>query len=143
MLDPSDVRFIVVHCSATPPTMNIGRQEIDRWHRQRGFREIGYHYVIRRDGSIEVGRDLDKVGAHVEGYNAVSYGICLVGGVDADNQPEDNFEKAQKAALIPLIEKLLARSPKAKVLGHRDLPRVNKACPSFDVKEWWGEVNNA
>lgn len=142
-MESSDVKYIVVHCSATPPTMDIGAVEIDRWHRQRGFRKIGYHYVIRRDGTLNSGRDLDEVGAHVEGYNSISWGVCMVGGVNEDNYAVENFTPAQYRTLKTVIEKLLTLAPKAEVLGHRDFPGVRKACPSFDVKPWWAGVNNA
>lgn len=142
-LQPSDVKYIVVHCAATPPSMDIGAKEIDRWHRQRGFRCIGYHYVIRRDGNVETGRDLDEVGAHVEGYNSVSYGVCMVGGVTESGVPDNNFTSPQFTSLVKIIEQLLVRAPKAEVLGHRDIPGVRKACPSFDVKPWWAGINQA
>lgn len=131
------IRQLIIHCAATPPSSDIGRKEIDRWHRQRGFLCIGYHYVIRRDGSIEVGRHEDEAGAHAEGHNRYSIGVCLVGGVAADAKtPEDNFTPDQNAALLVLLRGLKRRYPGAEVLGHRDLPNVKKACPSFDVKHW-------
>lgn len=131
-----ETNHLVVHCSATPPTMDIGVKEITRWHRERGFLAIGYHFVVRRDGTVEKGRAEHLIGAHVEGHNKDSLGICLVGGVDAEGQPEDNFTPEQYAALRSLLDRLLAAYPGAEVLGHRDFPRVSKACPSFDVKAW-------
>lgn len=118
--------------------MDIGAVEIDRMHRQRGFRTIGYHKVIRRDGSIEDGRPLDQIGAHVENWNSVSVGVCMVGGVTEHdiNVPENNFTPAQFAALEKLLVELKAKYPKAKIQGHRDFPKVNKACPSFSVADW-------
>lgn len=141
-LDSGAVRYIVVHCSATPPSMDIGVAEIDRWHRQRGFLKIGYHRVIRRDGTVEKGRDWDEVGAHVEGWNSVSVGICLVGGIDDKGKPEDSFEPVQKAILRAMLESLLVKFPKAQIIGHHDL-NPHKACPSFDVKAWWAKENAA
>ena len=127
---------IVVHCSATQPKQDIGAAEIERWHRQRSFLAIGYHYVIRRDGTVELGRPDDTVGAHVEGHNSTSVGICLVGGVDAKLKPQDNFTAEQYAALHDLLVEVKAKYPEAEILGHRDFPGVDKACPSFDVKDW-------
>lgn len=127
--------FLVVHCSATKPSMNIGKKEIDTWHRQRGWLMIGYHYVIRRDGEIEIGRHQDEVGAHVKDYNHNSLGICLVGGVDDNNEPEQNFTEEQYNALASLLYQLKAVYPDALIKGHRNF--ANKACPSFDVEEWW------
>lgn len=130
--------FIAVHCSATTEKMNIGAADIDKWHRQRGWACIGYHYVIRRDGTVEQGRDEAVIGAHVEGWNAASVGICMAGGVDANDVSKavNNFTPAQFESLKKLLGELKTRYPKAKIQGHRDFPKVAKACPSFDVKAW-------
>lgn len=141
-LNKAAVRFIVVHCSATPPDMDIGADEIRRWHiEDNGWSDIGYHYVIRRTGVIEHGRPLDYQGAHVRGHNHESVGICLVGGVNKDAQPDANFTAAQYASLESLISLLLPRFPGAAVRGHRDFPGVTKACPSFDAVAWWSRRN--
>lgn len=131
------VDYLVVHCSATTPTMDIGKAEIDKWHRKRKMLKIGYHYVIRRDGVLEEGRAHDVMGAHVRGWNDVSMGICLVGGIDKDGTPEDNFTDEQKSALRSLLDYLKGHHPDAKVQGHRDFPGVAKACPCFDAGEWY------
>lgn len=129
--------LIVVHCAATPPSMDIGAAEIDRWHRARGFRSIGYHAVIRRSGQIEAGRALGAMGAHARGFNAVSVGICLVGGLAEDGvTPAPSFTGAQFAALDRLVSALGRVYPGARLVGHRDLPNVDKACPCFDVSLW-------
>ena len=134
--------FIAVHCSATGPKADIGAKDIDKWHRAKGWACIGYHYVIRRNGTVEVGRDEKVIGAHVENWNSVSVGICMVGGVDADdiNKAENNFTKEQFASLKKLLTDLKTRYPKAVIQGHRDFPEVKKACPSFDVKTWLKSV---
>lgn len=132
--------YIAVHCAATPPSFNGGAKEIRKWHRDKGWIDIGYHAVIRRDGTIEWGRPLDTVGAHVENFNAVSVGVCLVGGVNAKGQPEDNFTLAQYAALALLLREWKKLYPAAKIQGHRDFPNVKKACPSFDVRKWINEM---
>jgi N-acetylmuramoyl-L-alanine amidase len=129
-------KFIVIHCSATPPKLDVGAKDIRQWHRQKGWIDIGYHKVIRRDGSVEDGRPLDVVGAHVEGHNSTSIGICLVGGVDEKNQPQDNFTPAQWDALAALLSDLVKAYPGCTIQGHRDFPGVKKACPSFDVAAW-------
>lgn len=130
--------FIAVHCSATTEKMNIGAAEINKWHRAKGWACIGYHYVIKRDGTVETGREDSVVGAHVAGYNEKSLGICMVGGVSADDVSKavNNFTPAQFASLKKLLVEMNKKYPKAKVQGHRDFPNVAKACPSFDIKTW-------
>ena len=143
MAKRKETKYIAVHCAATPAGIDIGVKEIDRWHRQKGFLKVGYHFVIRRTGQIELGRDEDEIGAHVQGYNAVSIGVCLVGGVDADDvsKAENNFTKEQFSTLRTLLERLQIQYPDAEVLGHRDFPDVAKACPSFDVRAWLKSTN--
>jgi N-acetylmuramoyl-L-alanine amidase len=133
----SETDFIAVHCSATPPTMDIGAAEIRRWHKAKGWMDIGYHFVIRRDGALEIGRDEAVHGAHVEGFNHNSVGICLIGGTDSAEKPEANFTAHQMAALFHLVARLQVKYPTAVLQGHRDFPNVKKDCPSFDVKQWW------
>ena len=130
--------YLVIHCSATKPSADIGAYDIDRWHRAQGWQAIGYHFVIRRDGTVEEGRELDVIGAHVSGHNINSVGICLVGGVSEDdvNVPENNFTPAQFEALKGLLQDLREKYPKAHIQGHRDFPKVAKACPSFSVADW-------
>lgn len=133
-----DIAYIVIHCAATTEDQDIGAEEIRGWHLQRGWLDIGYHKIIRRDGTVENGRALDVPGAHARGYNHKSWGICLIGGVESDNKtPEANYTHAQWEALEGEVRAMLAAAPTATVLGHRDLPRVSKACPSFDAKQWW------
>lgn len=136
------VHTIVLHYSATYPDQDIGVAEIDRWHRDRGFSRVGYHYVIRRDGRVEPGRREGEIGAHVRGHNTGTLGICLVGGLDRATGPDigvDNRTEAQKRAAATLIRDILTRHPDAKVLGHRDL--VATQCPGYDAAAWWAEVN--
>lgn len=125
--------------------MDVGAVEIDRWHRERGFFQIGYHKVIRRGGTVEDGRDETIPGAHARGYNERSLAVCLVGGVTkADiTKAENNFTAAQFASLRTLLQKWHAQYPKAEIVGHRDLLLKDHAklkdCPSFDVKTWLQE----
>lgn len=123
---------IIVHCSATPAGKDYTVEDITKWHKQRGFSTIGYHYVIYRDGSIHEGRDIDVSGAHCTGHNANSIGVCYIGGVGTDGKtPKDTRTKAQKEALENLLKMLRATYPNAKIHSHRDF--ANKACPSFDA----------
>lgn len=138
MAKRQDTDYIIIHCSATPPSMDVGAKEIDKWHRQRGWRKIGYHYVITRDGDIQEGRELDEIGAHCRGLNSTSVGVCLVGGVNAEGEPESNFTSEQWASLEECIKDLLLPYSHAEVTGHNK--HSSKACPSFDVEEWWKET---
>lgn len=132
------INKIIVHCSATAEGKDYTTAQIKQWHLARGFSDIGYHYVVYRDGSVHVGRSESKVGAHCTGYNSHSIGVCYVGGCDAvkrlpDGQlaPKDTRTSAQKAALVELLRTLKAKYPNATIHGHREF--ANKACPSFDA----------
>jgi N-acetylmuramoyl-L-alanine amidase len=130
-----DITHIVIHCSATPEGKEFTAKDIDRWHKERGWAGIGYHYVVKLDGTIEHGRPLEKVGAHVAGHNANSIGIVYIGGLAKDGKtPKDTRTPAQRTALRTLVAEMHRRFPSAQVLGHRDFPGVHKACPSFDVR---------
>lgn len=131
-LDKGRVRHIVVHCSATPRGRDVSAADIDRYHRSLGWEGIGYHWVVRLDGSIEKGRDETLQGAHCKGLNDCSIGVCYVGGTEAGGTPADTRTPAQRAALERLLVELKARYPGATVIGHRDVAR--KACPSFDAR---------
>lgn len=133
---PRSVDTIVVHCSATRGSQDIGRAEIDRWHRERGFSGVGYHYIIRRDGQLELGRPEAQIGAHAAGHNARSIGICLVGGLNEQLRATNNFTREQWDTLTRVLEDVRTRYPAARILGHRDLPNVRKDCPCFDVRGW-------
>jgi N-acetylmuramoyl-L-alanine amidase len=137
------ITHLVVHCSATQAKADIGVKEITRMHRERGFFTIGYHFVIRRSGVIEKGREVTQVGAHAEGWNSRSLGICMVGGIDKQGKAEDNFTDDQYAALAALLLNLREDYPRAIILGHRDLPNVKKDCPCFDVRKWVKETIDA
>ena len=123
---------IIVHCSATPAGKDFGAADIDRWHRARGFRRIGYHYVVRLDGSVEPGRPESEQGAHCLGHNACSIGVCYIGGLASDGRtPRDTRTPAQKESLARLIADLRRRYPGVSVHGHREF--AAKACPCFDA----------
>ena len=127
--------IIVIHCAATKPSMDIGLREIRQWHVQQGWLDVGYHYIIRRDGTVETGRPHDVVGSHVKGHNFESLGICMVGGIDDAGEPQDNFTDAQWVALEGLVKEVSTVYPNAPICGHRDLDS-GKACPSFNVATW-------
>lgn len=135
------INLIVIHCADTYAQMDIGVQEIRKWHLKRGFKDIGYHYVIRRDGSIEQGRPLEKPGSHASGYNACSIGICYAGGKGPDGKPQDNRTPEQIQAMHDLVTSLLHEFPQAIVTGHRDLPGVHKDCPCFSVSSEFSNKN--
>jgi len=125
-----DISKIVVHCSATPKGEYFDAKDIKRWHLANGWRDIGYHYVILLDGTIQNGRDLKIQGAHVRGFNRGSIGVCYIGGKGG----EDTRTNAQKNSLVYLIGTLKKTFKKATVLGHRDFPNVIKSCPCFNAK---------
>lgn len=122
---------LIIHCSATPEGKDYTVADIDRWHRQRGFKMIGYHYVIYRDGSIHTGRPLEMVGAHCKGHNAHSIGICYIGGLDKDGKPKDTRTQVQRDVLWSLVKSLQKQFPNATVHGHREF--APKTCPCFSV----------
>lgn len=129
---------IILHCSATKEGQDIKADTIRRWHLKRGFKDIGYHYVIDLDGTVETGRPVAQVGAHTEGHNAHSIGICYIGGVDSKNKPKDTRTESQRNSMLGLVTAILAAYPTvSRITGHRRY--ANKACPSFDVGEWLAE----
>lgn len=136
------IKYIVLHCTATPLTTTIESLK-DHW-KQLGWKTEGYHFVIKPTGEIVNLLDIEKVSNGVAGYNAHSIHISYIGGVDtstANWKPVDNRTEAQKIAQMELVKELWEQFPNAVVQGHRDFPNVAKACPSFDVKSWLKEVN--
>ena len=133
---------IIVHCAATPEGKDYTVEDIRRWHKAQGWSDIGYHYVIYRNGHIEPGRDVDLIGAHCVkgGHNTHSIGICYIGGMDAANKhAKDTRTLAQKAALLGLLTDLRQLYPEAKIYGHRDFDS-GKDCPSFDARREYGHL---
>ena len=127
------INEIIIHCSATKEGKNFTVKDIDAWHRQRGFKCIGYHYVVYLDGTVHKGRDESEVGAHCSGHNSFSIGICYIGGLDANGKPKDTRTDKQKAAIRSLVAELKLKYPDATIHGHNEF--ANKACPCFDVKK--------
>ena len=133
------ISTIIVHCSATPEGKSFTVADIDRWHRQRGFASIGYHFVVYLDGSIHTGRPIGAVGAHFQGHNTNSIGVCYIGGLATDGKsPKDTRTSAQKAALLSLIKELKEQFPHASIRSHRDF--APKACPSFDATKEYANI---
>jgi N-acetylmuramoyl-L-alanine amidase len=132
-----ETKYIVIHCSQTRPSQKIGAKDIDRWHRKKGWLKIGYGSVIKRDGTIEQGREDDEVQATVKGYNHTAFGLCLVGGANEDNwkEPEDNFTAETWESLKTELTRLVKKYPDARIVGHYDLDK-NKTCPNFDVQDY-------
>lgn len=123
---------VIVHCSATPAGRDVTAADIRRWHKEeRGFADIGYHFVVRLDGRVECGRHLSVAGAHCRGHNSRSVGVCYVGGIGSDGRPADTRTPAQRQALLGLLTALRRRFPGASIHGHRDF--AAKGCPSFDA----------
>ena len=130
---------IIVHCSATPEGQNFTAEDIDRWHKQKGWQGIGYHYVIYLDGSVHKGRNEEVIGAHCLGHNAYSIGVCYIGGLDKwTKAPKDTRTDAQKQALIDLLKNLKEKYPNAIIYGHRDFSK--KDCPCFDAKNEYKNI---
>lgn len=131
-------RFLTVHASATFPSMDVDAATIRKWHLDRNFNDIGYHYVIKRDGTVQQGRPEHRVGAHVGGHNTKNIGICMVGGLKQGTQePEDNFTDAQYRSLTKLLTELHERYPDAVVMGHNEFNgHKSRGCPCFDIKAY-------
>ena len=133
------IDLIVVHCTATPAGRDVSISDVDRWHRQRGFSSVGYHYLVRLNGLVELGRPLSSVGAHCKGHNCHSIGVAYVGGLDADGMnAKDTRTEAQKRSLCDLIAQLKRRFPAAIVRGHCDY--AAKACPCFNAMEEYSQL---
>ena len=123
------INLIVLHCSATPQGRDVTVADIRRWHLERGFADIGYHFVVRLDGTVEAGRPVDRIGAHCKGHNRNSIGICYVGGADASLHSKDTRTPQQKQALAMLLDRLKSIYPEAVVRKHRELAATE--CPGF------------
>ena len=133
----TSVRFIIIHCSATRETRDYTPEQLKHDHIARGFIDVGYHYYIRRDGTVTQHRRLNEVGAHCRPFNRCSIGICYEGGLDASGKPKDTRTLKQRSSLIALLLDLHRRFPKAVIRGHNEMPgAIPKACPCFNLKEY-------
>ena len=137
------ITLIVIHCSAVRPDQTSSAKEIEKWHKDRGFNGIGYHYVVRRNGEIEPGRPESVIGAHChvkgQNHNKHSIGVCYEGGYDIRGQPADTRTEAQKAAMRQLLEDLHRRYPRAVIVGHHDLYPPTP-CPCFDAAHEYADL---
>lgn len=141
--DKREITEIIVHSSATPEGAHFTVEEIDRWHRRRGWRCIGYHYVVYLDGSIHLGRPVEEMGAHCPAnkHNYHSIGVCYIGGTEKNGHtPKDTRTPAQKEALRALLGLLKAAYRNARIYGHRDF--MPTACPSFDARKEYEDISN-
>jgi len=146
------IKHIVIHSTATKEGVDFDANDINNWHLQRGWSGIGYHYVVKLDGTIEKGRPDWKVGAHVKGFNRNSIGVVYVGGLSEELAPKDTRTEEQKTSLSCLLYELKEKYPKAEILGHRDFStdlnnngviepfEFIKQCPCFDAKEEYKDV---
>lgn len=134
-----NIKELIVHCSATPEGKDYSVDTIRQWHLQRGFSDIGYHYVIYRDGSIHTGRDESIIGAHCTGHNTNSIGVCYIGGCASDGKtPKDTRTLQQKESLLSLLKTLKVKYPNAKIYPHYKF--AAKACPSFNAEEEYKNI---
>lgn len=137
------VKEIILHCSATPEGKDFKANDINRWHLQRGFRKIGYHYVVDLDGTVEKGREDWENGAHTIGHNSKALGICYIGGVAKDGKtPKDTRTNKQKAALFELVNDLMKKYKLTLKQVHGHYEFANKACPSFKMDKFKKEFND-
>ena len=132
------INEIIVHCTATKIGREVSVDELRRWHKAKGWADVGYHFVVHLDGSISVGRPIDKMGAHCEGHNQHSVGVVYVGGLGLNGKACDTRTEAQKMALRVLVAGLKKVYNITKVSGHRDYNKA-KACPCFDAKNEYGD----
>lgn len=130
---------IIVHCTATKAMRHFNVNDVRRWHIQRGFSDIGYHYLVLVDGTIEVGRPLSITGAHCQGHNAHSIGVCYVGGLNSKGAPADTRTPAQRKSLRTLLKSLKKQFPNATIHGHRDF--AAKACPCFNATAEYADIS--
>ncbi len=135
------INKVIVHCTATPEGRETTVEEIRRWHKARGWSDIGYHYIIYLDGTVHEGRPVEKIGAHCKGRNTGSIGISYVGGIDAIHlKPKDTRTEEQKASLAHMLKYLKTEFPEIEIFGHRDFSK--KACPSFDAQTEYKDISN-
>ena len=127
-----EIDKIIIHCTATKEGKDYSVDTVRKWHLKRGWSDIGYHFLIRLDGTIEKGRDVNRIGAHCKGHNKGSIGICYVGGCDSSLKPKDTRTDAQRESLNKLLLELKTVYPLATIHGHNEFS--SKACPSFDVQ---------
>lgn len=127
------INKIIIHCSATVEGKDYTVADIKKWHLAKGYSDVGYHYIIYRDGSVNIGRNVNIIGAHCQGYNSNSIGICYIGGLDKNGKSKDTRTEQQKKSLVELLKKLKSLYPNATIHGHNEFAK--KDCPCFNVKQ--------
>jgi len=145
IMSADEVKYLVLHCSATRCTDDYTEEALLRDHKARGFRTIGYHFYIRKDGKKSQHRMMLDVGAHCRPFNRCSIGVCYEGGLDADGKPSDTMTAVQKERVTELLFILHRLFPKAKIVGHRDLIGTSpapKECPCLDTRKVFGWIEN-
>lgn len=138
------ISYIIIHCSATRETQEYTAEQLRRDHLARGFIEVGYHFYIRRDGTVSRHRRLNEVGAHCRPFNRCSIGVCYEGGLDSKGNPKDTRTLMQRASLAALLLDLKQKFPKALIRGHNEMPgAVPKSCPCFIASREYAYLNNS
>ena len=138
------VEKIIIHCSATKEGQDVSASTIKSWHLKRGWKDIGYHFIIRLDGTIELGRMMNVIGSHTKGENSKSIGICYIGGVenfrtDGKYKAKDTRTQKQKKSIITLLRALKLIYKDATIHGHNEFS--SKACPSFNAYKEYNNIN--
>ncbi|WP_034752742.1 N-acetylmuramoyl-L-alanine amidase [Chryseobacterium daeguense] len=134
-----NIKYIAVHCTATQPTATVSAIQ-NYWKNEKGWKMPGYHFIITADGQIVNLLPITEVSNGVKGFNSVTINVCYIGGIDAKGKPKDTRTEAQKASLLKVLKDLRKQFPKAIIQGHRDFPKVAKACPSFDAKKEYENI---
>ena len=138
---PREIKLLVIHCSATRCNAPFNVEQLRQCHLQRGFKDIGYHFYITRNGELHHCRPVAEIGAHVRGFNRHSIGICYEGGLDENGKPADTRTRAQRFALLDLLTILKHQYPEAQILGHYQLSAtIHKACPVFDARKEYSKI---
>ena len=137
------INEIILHCSATPEGKDFKAKDIRIWHKQNGWSDIGYHYIIDLDGTVEKGRDESKIGAHCLNHNTNSIGICYIGGCDKNMQPKDTRTQAQKDALLDLVFLLMQQYKLNINQVHCHNEYAKKLCPSFTIESFRRDFEKA
>lgn len=141
MMNADSVKFLVLHCSATRCNLDYSVEQLRRDHKSRGFYDVGYHFYIRKDGSMTQHRFLLEVGAHARPFNRCSIGICYEGGLNEHALPCDTRTPEQTERIVDVLSRLHRLFPKAKIVGHRDLPGTTpKECPCLDAHALFGWI---
>lgn len=134
-----NIKYIAVHCTATAQSATV--EAIQKyWREHLGWQMPGYHFIIKSDGTVVNLLPIEKVSNGVAGFNSELINVCYIGGIDKAGKPQDNRTPAQKAAMLKLLKELKVKFPNAVIQGHRDFPKVKKACPSFDAKTEYKNV---